>query len=142
MEQDVQAQLADLSRRVQELEGKEASGNWVPEDGSGAGLSLTIAAATWMRWGQMVVANFSVTYPVTANTAVARIANLPFKSENQGSNSHAVAISFHDFGAPLYAFVEWAWPRVLFSDQAGAILTNAQLSGKRIRGTAIYRTRK
>jgi hypothetical protein len=53
-------------------------GTWTPTDGSGAGLSLTVSNATYTKIGRMVYASAQVAYPVTASTAQAILASLPF----------------------------------------------------------------
>jgi hypothetical protein len=60
-------------------------GTWVPADASGAGLALTINAATYTKIGRHVSCLCSVTYPATASGAAAAISGLPFTPANTNS---------------------------------------------------------
>lgn len=55
---------------------KEAT--WTPSDGSGAGLTLTVPTANYVKIGQLVYFDAHIAYPATANGAQAKIAGLPF----------------------------------------------------------------
>lgn len=59
-------------------------GTWTPTDGSGAGLVLTVNAATYVKVGKLVFINMYLIYPVTASAASAVIAGLPFTSQALG----------------------------------------------------------
>ena len=143
MDRDVQQMLEDLQRRVQELEQLESCGRWNPADASGATLVLTVAAATWLRYGQLVAAHFAISMPVTASAATLKIGGLPFKCEPVATNSSwPVVVSLHQFAAPLSGLVDSGTNTMRFADQAGTLITNAAYSGKSLRGAAIYRTKK
>ena len=62
-------------------------GTWTPTDGSGAGLSFTVGAASYTRVGRKVECFAWVTYPSTANGSAMAIGGLPFavKSTNDGA---------------------------------------------------------
>lgn len=53
-------------------------GNWTPTDGSGAGLTLTVSYAYYVRVGKQCTINMFITYPATASAAQATIGGLPF----------------------------------------------------------------
>jgi hypothetical protein len=53
-------------------------GTWTPTDASGAGLTLTVAAATYTKIGRMVYWQAVVAYPATADASGAAIGGLPF----------------------------------------------------------------
>jgi len=53
-------------------------GTWTPTDGSGAGLTLTSAFATYTKVGRLVQVQAFITYPTTANATNASIGGLPF----------------------------------------------------------------
>lgn len=135
--------LTRLERRLAALETREytqaVNGSWTPTDQSGAGLSLTVASATYVKIGRMVFAMFAITYPVTANASAMKIGGLPFASENSGTNSWPVALSVQQFGAVLTGLVDNNSTNMRFADGTGVVITNAAYSGKQIRGAAIYR---
>jgi hypothetical protein len=112
-------------------------GAWTPSDGSGAGLSLTVANATYTRIGRLVTANFAITYPATANVTNARIGGLPFTSSSVGF-SHPMVVSFCQTGICKSGLVDTSATTFLLSDTAGNALTNAQMSTLILRGTVIY----
>lgn len=55
-------------------------GTWTPIDSSGAGLTLSVTAATYTKIGRQVTCWANLSYPVTASGAVAVIGGLPFTS--------------------------------------------------------------
>jgi len=134
--------IEDLSRRLQVIEQKESYGLWTPVDASGAALVITVGAATYWRYAQLVVAHFAITMPVTASAVQMKIGGLPAKAENTGWNAHAVCLSLQQHGAALTGLVDNDSTNMRFADAAGGAITNAAYSGKQLRGVAIYRTRK
>jgi hypothetical protein len=54
-------------------------GTWTPTDQSGAGLSITVTTANYIKVGKMVFVELDITYPATANTNQAAI-SLPFNN--------------------------------------------------------------
>jgi hypothetical protein len=63
-------------------------GNWTPTDASGAGLSLSVAGATYTKIGRTVYLQMYVTYPSTSNSNSASIGGLPFTSASTPSNAY------------------------------------------------------
>ncbi len=59
-------------------------GSWTPTDASGAGLSLTVSTATYIKVGKLVFINVYLTYPSTANGSSAAIGGLPFTAQTDG----------------------------------------------------------
>ena len=57
-------------------------GTWTPTDASGAGLSLTIRQATYVKVGKAVFVYMFVVYPSTANGSTAKIGGLPFSASS------------------------------------------------------------
>ena len=55
-------------------------GTWTPSDASGAGLTLTVNSANYVRVGNAVHLQAYFTLPSTSNTSVLRIGGLPFTS--------------------------------------------------------------
>lgn len=53
-------------------------GTWTPIDGSGSGLTIAVAQASYIKIGALVYVQFYVTYPANASTNVAQIGGLPF----------------------------------------------------------------
>lgn len=58
-------------------------GSWTPIDSSGAGLTLTVASAKYVKVGRSVTAHCKVTYPATASAALSKIGGLPFTAADQ-----------------------------------------------------------
>lgn len=138
------AKIQALERRLAALETREytqgVAAGWTPADESGASLSLTVTDATYVRLGRLVVAMFALTYPTTASGLTAIIGGLPFVCEAGNSNAWPMAISVHNYGAELTGLVTQNQDQFRFINSAGAALTNANMSGKLVRGAAIYRT--
>lgn len=59
-----------------------SSGTWVPHDASGAGLSLTIARATYVRIGSILLCDMAISYPVNASASNAVLDGLPLPFAN------------------------------------------------------------
>lgn len=112
-------------------------GNWTPTDNSGAGLTLTVNNATYTRIGRQVFANFAITYPGTVDPSTARIGGLPFASSSTGF-SHPMVVSTCDGGTCKSGLVDTSATTFLLLDTNANVLTVAQMSGKFLRGTAIY----
>lgn len=62
---------------------EQTTGSWTPTDQSGAGLTFTQAAGTYVKTGKQVFISARVTYPSTANTSLAVI-SAPFVSGVSG----------------------------------------------------------
>ncbi len=112
-------------------------GTWTPIDSSGAGLSLTVANATYVKVGRLVTANFAIVYPATANPATARVGGLPFTSSSVGF-SHPMAVSTCQTGICKTGLVDTSATTFLLNDTTATALTVAQMSGLFLRGTVIY----
>lgn len=112
-------------------------GTWTPTDSSGAGLVLTVTAATYTKIGRMVYAYFNITFPVTANGSTTIIGGLPFVSKNNGTvaiayASEATCLRGNSGAADDVIFV--------FYDAAGNVMSNAVMSGDTVRATVIYQS--
>lgn len=112
-------------------------GAWTPIDSSGAGLSLTVANATYVKVGRLVTANFAIVYPANANPATARVGGLPFTSSSVGF-SHPMAVSTCQTGICKTGLVDTSATTFLLVDTTANALTVAQMSGLFLRGTVIY----
>jgi hypothetical protein len=62
-------------------------GTWTPNDASGAGLTLTVNSAAYVKIGKMVYITCSVTYPSTGSGAGAQIGGMPFTVESGTSTN-------------------------------------------------------
>jgi hypothetical protein len=115
-------------------------GSWTPSDGSGASLSITSSGtATYTKIGRVVNACCNVTYPSTANTSNASIGGLPFTANNTGSsNMQGAIISNTSRGIAIYALVIQGDTKVAFTDVSDTNQTNANMSTKTVRFTAVY----
>jgi hypothetical protein len=112
-------------------------GTWTPIDSSGAGLTLTVANATYTKVGRLVTANFSITYPATASASTCRVGGLPFTSRN-GAFSYPMVVSTNQTGVCKTGLVDDNATTFLLIDTTTNALTNVQMSGLFLRGTVIY----
>jgi hypothetical protein len=112
-------------------------GTWTPTDASGAGLSLTVTAATYTKIGRMVYASLNITYPATANGSTLLVGGLPFVSKNAGS----VTIAYTNQGTAISGSTSPA-DDTFFAlyKYDGTILVNSDMSGKILRATVIYQS--
>jgi len=54
------------------------STTWIPIDGSGQSLALTVSSATYTKVGKLVFLRGVITYPSSADTSLACLSGLPF----------------------------------------------------------------
>ena len=109
-------------------------GTWTPTDGSGAGLSFTVAAdARYTKIGRMVQCCAQITYPVTANTAQAQIGGLPFTNAVLTGAGYGAFTVFSDHGT-LVLWVNGSGANGSVANTlAGVSVTNATISTKSFR---------
>lgn len=112
-------------------------GTWTPADGSGASLSITNSGAQYVKIGQLVIASAHIVYPATASGSNSNISGLPFT--NQSVTCFGAFVAYSDYGSGIYALVGSAATSVSFYNLSGANLTNANLTGKQVRFTVVYR---
>jgi hypothetical protein len=112
-------------------------GTWTITDGSGAGLSFTVQDNVYTKVGRLVVASAIITWPSTSDTSVARIV-LPFTSVPNNSHSGGVVTEQNwDTSITLTASCNYT-TGVIFRQRGGGSLTNANLSGKKLRFSVTY----
>ena len=112
-------------------------GTWTPTDVSGASLSFTSPLGTYTRIGRMFIAGFSLTYPATADGAQANIGGVPFTIANSATARTGV-ISFSATALQLvYCTPSNGGTDFFTINTAGAIPTNALMSGTTLRGAII-----
>ena len=113
-------------------------GTWTPVDASGTlGVPLAFAVGNYSKIGRMVFASFMITYPATVDTNNASVGGLPFSSMS-GNQTGGSAITYTDFGAFISVINGAGASTMLLCNASAAVLTNANMSGKIIRGTLSY----
>ena len=112
-------------------------GTWNLTDGSGAGLSLSVISNVYTKVGRLVVASANVLFPSTSNTSLARFV-LPFTADPNGSATGGVVTEDnYSSSQTLTAAINYSNGVIFRTDGVNA-LTNANLSGKRVRFTVTY----
>ena len=106
---------------------------YTPADVSGAGLSFTVGASHYDRIGKMIYAYGDVTFPVTASVLAAAI-SIPIPASGNGNG----VVGYNTYGA-LTVNIAASSDLIQLYSTTGTLLTNANLSGKRVVYTAIYR---
>jgi hypothetical protein len=104
-------------------------GSWTPTDASGAGLSLTITYAKYVRVGKSVTVNAFINYPATASAAAATIGGLPF---SVGSNNYPPVTFANNSGTALSGFANATAKTISIGTAANysASVSNVVLSGR------------
>lgn len=115
-------------------------GTWTPTDGSGAGLSFTIAGtSTYTRIGRQVICRAGLSYPATASADIAQIGGLPFATAANGGASGQMFISACSSGTAIQGgYVGSSSTTVLLAGPAAALVQNSTMSGSLIYFTVIY----
>jgi len=124
-------------------------GTHTATDESGAGLTYTGSNITgaWVRFGRLVYYNFQIQWPTTSNTLGCKV-SLPFTSANS-SDSNTPINDWSMGGFVSYTNQTVADAISLLIPQGedhfdirdlggGGNITNANMSGKHLRGTVIY----
>lgn len=104
---------------------------WTPIDGSGAGLTFTVASARYAKVGKLAIITFRLTYPATASGAAATVAGLPVISSSNFSGNQGTGACFTGLGTNsiLIPAIGSGVTAMTFVNNAGANPTNANLTG-------------
>lgn len=102
---------------------------WVPTDGSGAGLSLTVTKAKVTKIGRQFTIFLDVTYPATASGAAAQINGCPFTDADKAIGG------LYTNGAGGGVVAQLSGAVINFYAPGGVPLTNANLTGAIVRTT-------
>ena len=105
--------------------------------GSGAGLSITFNNATYVKIGQMVYAQCSITYPSTANTAGTQVNGLPYTANSTGFWGGSMRYTTYT-GFVMSATAPSGTNFALYTTN-GTQLLNANASGYRFDCVFMYR---
>ncbi len=105
---------------------------WSP---AGNGIAFASAAGTFVRRGQQVDVYADVVWPVTASGAAARLAGLP---QPVGGAAAGMAIAFTDAGSAFTVLAVANSAYLELYSLAGAVITNAGLSGRRLALSGTY----
>ena len=116
-------------------------GTWTPTDNSGAGLSLTILSASYIKIGQMVYCSAAITYPTTADGAAAKIAGLPFTCTATGSTGYwgGSSVRYSNYGSVTLLAINGSATNAEIYSLSGVGVTNVNLSTKRNDWVFMYR---
>lgn len=104
-------------------------GTWTPADGSGAGLTITIGNAVYIKIGKFVFISCFITYPPQANGAAAKITGLPF---TVSANQSATTQGYGATGIGQQWVIQPSGVIMDVYNYAGAAITNAGLSNQAI----------
>lgn len=116
-------------------------GTWTPTDNSGAGLSLTVHAATYVKHEKLVIAKGVITWPATADASQASLAGLPYATDSSHASRQGFTSYFNGASAPPFVIPNQAASTLYFFAQGGGgAFTNLQMSGAGIHFLVIYQT--
>jgi len=117
--------------------GDYEEGTWNGTDGSGASLTLTLVNNTYIKVGKLVTCAANVVWPTNSDTRVARV-TLPFTSVTTNSQQGGVVLE-QDYSSTttITACVNYT-NGVIFRPRGYGNITNAGLSGKRLRFLLTY----
>ena len=112
-------------------------GDWTPTDASGAGLTLTVNGAQYVKIGRMVYGWLWITYPSTANGNEAEVGGLPFAVAGGNTNGGAFVGYTTYATAGFSGYLIYTTTKISFAIPNGAP-SNANLSGKEMRMQFFY----
>ena len=114
-------------------------GTWTPVDGSGAGLTFSVAVGTYTKIGRMVFVSYAVTYPATSDTTDMAIGGLPFTPHT--NFRFGVAQSYTSNSVAGDAQVTTVDTDIVYRKNGTATkFINSELSGLALRGSFSYET--
>jgi hypothetical protein len=105
-------------------------GTWTPTDGSGAGLSLTVANAVYIKIGQMVYVATRITFPTTASAANVQINGLPFTTPSVTGGYWGGGFRYTDYTVFFTVGASPSAATFAFFKLGAVGVTNAEASGK------------
>jgi hypothetical protein len=108
-------------------------GTWTPVDASGAGLSFTNLACTYIKIGKQVTVFGNIAYPVTVSAAPVLISGLPFTCP---VNTAGTTLPWQNSTITFTLFTFFA--SLLTRTNTNTDITNAQMSGKFITFSLVY----
>jgi len=104
-------------------------GTWTPSDNSGAGLSFTVANATYTKVGRLVTVHADITYPSTADVSSNSISGLPFALR---ADDYAGSIGLSEENTVSSVLGDASASTLSIRNSSGAQITNDTLSGDRL----------
>jgi len=104
-------------------------GTWTPSDNSGAGLSFTVANATYTKVGRLVTVHADITYPSTADVSSNSISGLPFALR---ADDYAGSIGLSEESTVSSVLGDASASTFSIRNSSGAQITNDTLSGDRL----------
>jgi hypothetical protein len=112
-------------------------GTWTPVDASGAGLSISVTQALYVRIGRTVTINVFITYPATADATAASLGGLPFAVA--GNNYPPITISTNS-GVAIGALANAGTQTISIVSgvNASTNIINSVLSGKYVVMSGTY----
>lgn len=115
-------------------------GAWTPTDGSGAGLTFTGTSGNcfYTRVGNLVTCVFALVYPSTASAVGAKIAGLPFTSKNTTNSVFGGYLTYTNSSLSISLLVGSSDTNINMYSNAGATISNVQLSTFTLRGLVTY----
>jgi len=113
-------------------------GDWTPTDASGAGLTLTVNGAQYVKIGRMVYGWLWITYPSTASGADAVIKGLPFTVGAEPTVGGGFSGYTTFTGGTITGYPVYTTTYMPLAEDGGNAITNANLSTKELRMQIFY----
>jgi hypothetical protein len=112
-------------------------GTWTPVDASGAGLSISVTQALYVRIGRTVTINVFITYPATADATAASLGGLPFAVA--GNNYPPITINTNSgVSIGAYANAGTQTISIVSGVNTSTNIINSVLSGKNVIMSGTY----
>ena len=114
-------------------------GTWSPVAGVAG---TTNGVGSYTKIGRMVYAAFDIDFASTSIGSHQSIGGLPFTSQDTSPNANGVAPDYQTYDVedgPIYHVSKGGTNIILYKNNGQALAAN-NVSGKNLRGTAIYRT--
>jgi len=112
-------------------------GTWTPVDGSGAGLTFTVADATYTKVGRIVTCHAQVIFPTNSSSLNAQISGLPFTNIVGTGGSYGAFTVFATISDVIWINGSGGVGGIAY-DYTGAGVTNATVSTKQFRLVWVY----
>jgi hypothetical protein len=127
----------ELYNQIDGAVGGYSEGAWTPTDLSGAALTFPTAVGGYVLLGPLLFGCAQIAWPATANAATCLLSLPVITAGPAGWTYPGGLVGYTSFATPLTVMLQGT--SLYLFKYGGALVTNAEMSGKEVRLEVIYR---